>query len=135
MITTLFTSYLFELLGRKYTIFISYILTAIVVYLIPLSAPNYTLLVGARCLLAVTMSAPMSHPLIADYVVKSSRGKAIALNGVGFVMGEILSMGVLFNLTKSLSFYDAFTVASILIFGFSLWFLISVKDIDMKKVG
>lgn len=81
------------------------------------------------------MSAPMSHPLIADYVVKSSRGKAIALNGVGFVLGEILSMGVLFNLTKSLSFYNAFAVASILIFGFSIWFLISVKDIDMKKIG
>jgi len=86
------------------------------------------MLVLARCVLGVTMAAPISHPLIPDYVKRSSRGKAVALCGVGAVMGEVFSMGVLFNLTKSMSFKDAFKVAAGLIFMFSLYFLVFVKD-------
>jgi hypothetical protein len=41
----------------------------------------------------------MAHPLIPDYVVRKSRGKAVALTGVGLVLGEVFSMGILFKFT------------------------------------
>lgn len=74
------------------------------------------------------MAAPTAHPLIPDYIKRSSRGKAIALNGVGIVVGEVFSMGILFNLTKSMKYEDAFKVAGGLLFAFSFFFLIAVKD-------
>lgn len=128
MVTTFFVSYAYELIGRKWTIFISFLTTAIVFFLIPYTAPNYSMLIAVRCAIGVTMSAPLSNPLIPDYIKRSSRGKAVALNGIGFVFGEVMSMGVLFNLTKTLSYFQAFAITATLIFMFSLYFLIAVKD-------
>ena len=51
------------------------------------------------------MSAPTSHPLINDYVRKDSRGRAVALNGCGVVIGELFTMGILLNFTKNLNYY------------------------------
>lgn len=51
------------------------------------------------------MAAPTSHPLINDYVRKSSRGKAVALNGCGVVIGELFTMGILLNFTKEMTYY------------------------------
>ena len=134
MITTFFVSYLFELWGRKKTIFFSYLLTAGVYFMFPYSAPNLNYLIILRCAIGVTMSAPLANPLIADYVKRSSRGKAIALGGVGMVFGEVFSMGILFNMTKSMSYFDAFAIASAIIFLFSLFFLYSVVDPDMENI-
>ena len=100
MVTTFFCSYLYEIIGRKITLFMSFFLTSIIFYILPYTAPNFTYLIIARCLIGVTMSAPLSHPLIADYIHKGSRGKAIALSGIGFVIGEVLAMGALLQFTK-----------------------------------
>jgi MFS family permease len=134
MITTFFVSYIFEILGRRTTLFMSFFLTSIIFYLLPYTAPNYNYLIVARCAIGVTMSAPISHPLIADYINRNSRGKAIAMNGIGLVIGEILAMGVLFNFTKDMSYEDAFKVAATLIscISFFLWY--AIKDPDMKKL-
>ena len=80
------------------------------------------------------MSAPLAHPLIPDYVKRSSRGKAIALSGLGFVMGEVLSMGVLFNVTKSMSYQSAFTVAALVLGVFAFFFLFAIKEPDMDTL-
>lgn len=134
LVTTFFVSYIYEILGRKITLFMSFFLTSIIFYYLPYTSPNYTYLIMARCLIGVTMSAPLSHPLIADYINKKSRGKAIALSGIGFVIGEVMAMGVLLQFTKQLSYEDAFSVTSVLIFGISLFLLYAVKDPDMKKL-
>jgi predicted MFS family arabinose efflux permease len=96
MITTFFIAYIYEILGRKITLAMSFFLTSIIFYYLPYTAPNYNYLIVARCMIGVTMSAPLSHPLIADYIHKKSRGKAIAMSGIGFVVGEVLAMGFLF---------------------------------------
>jgi len=114
--------------------FFSYTLTAGVYFLFPYSAPNLNLLILLRCLIGFTMSAPLAHPLVADYIKRSSRGKAIALAGVGMVFGEVLSMGVLFNLTKSMNYFDAFSLASAIIFMFSVFFYVSIVDPDMDSI-
>ena len=134
MITTFFISYVFEILGRKLTLFISFFTTSIIFYILPYTAPNYNYLVFLRCLIGVTMSAPLCHPLIPDYIKKSSRGKAIALVGCGLVVGEVLTMGVLFNYTKSMSFYNAFKTIAIVIMAFAFFYLVAIKDPDMKNL-
>ena len=80
------------------------------------------------------MSAPIAHPLVADYVVKKSRGKAVALTGIGIVGGEVMAMGVLFNYTKHMSFKDAFSVAALVTLGWSIFIFIAVQDPDMKSL-
>ena len=80
------------------------------------------------------MSAPLAHPLIPDYVKRSSRGRAIALSGLGFVLGEVMSMGVLFNLTKSMSYQNAFTVAALVLGCFAFFFLFTIKEPDMETL-
>ena len=79
------------------------------------------------------MAPPTAHPLIPDYIKRASRGKAIALNGVGIVVGEVFSMGVLFNLTKDMDYKHAFKVAGGLLFAFSIFFLFAVKDPKIVK--
>lgn len=78
------------------------------------------------------MAPQLAHPLIADYIEKKTRGKGIALSGLGIIFGEVLAMGALFNYTKSMSYEDAFMVAAVLTFIFSLFFLVAIKDPDMK---
>lgn len=131
LLTTLFISYAFEILGRRWTLFLSFASTAALYYVIPYTAGNFPLLVTARCAVGVTMSAPISHPLVADYVHKKSRGGAVALLGMGLVLGEVTAMGVLFNLTKSMNFRNAFAVSSLAIAGFAAFFLIAVRDPDL----
>ena len=81
------------------------------------------------------MSAPISHPLIPDYVHKSSRGKAVALTAIGTVLGEILAICFFKgNVFLGMSFYDSFTASAIFIGLFSFYTLASVKDPDLKKL-
>lgn len=134
MATTFFISYIFEIIGRKLTIFFSFLLTALMFLLLPYTAPDYRLLVAARCAIGVTMAAPIAHPLIPDYVKRSSRGAAIAVAGVGVVFGEVFSMGILFNLTKSLNYFDAFMVASLVVTAFAVFFLYAVRDPDLEVI-
>ena len=68
IIATFFMGYCYELIGRKLTLFLSFFTTAFIFYCIPMTAPNYVLLIFARCLVGITMSAPISHPLVSDYV-------------------------------------------------------------------
>ena len=65
---TFMSSYIFEILGRKLTIFISFFLTGIVLAVFPYTAPNYNLLIVVRITIGITMSALLAHPLIADYI-------------------------------------------------------------------
>jgi MFS family permease len=134
MTMTFFVSYLFELWGRKKTMFFSYAFTAGVYFLLPYSAPNLSMLIFLRCMIGVTMSAPLAHPLIADYVKRSSRGKAVALAGIGLVCGEVLSMGVLFNFTKQMNYFDAFSIASLLILTFAIFFSITIVEPNIETV-
>lgn len=59
MITTFFISYIFEILGRRNTLCLSYFFTAIVLFIFPRTAPHYNYLILMRCLIAMTMSAPI----------------------------------------------------------------------------
>lgn len=134
IVTLCFTSYAFEILGRKYTLFLSFLSTSGLFYLMPRASPSLNKLIVVRCLIGVSMAAPTAHPLIVDYVHKKSRGRAIASTGVGLVVGEVFAMGVLYNLTRHMTYNHAFNVASLMILAFSLFFLVSIKDPDMSSL-
>ena len=134
LITTFFISYAFELLGRKLTLSLSYATTAICYFLLPHAKPNFWMLVGLRCAIGVTMAGPVSHPLINDYVRKNSRGKAIALNGLGQVFGEVVAMGVLLNLSKDMTYEAAFGMTGAIIFGCSIYLYIFVENPNFKHI-
>jgi predicted MFS family arabinose efflux permease len=94
MVTLFFASYAYEILGRRWTLFVSFFTTSGLYYLIPRAAPDYNKLMVIRCLIGVTMAAPVAHPLCADYIQVNSRGKAIALMGLGVVVGEIFTISI-----------------------------------------
>lgn len=134
MVFTGVTSYVYELIGRRWTIFLSFVSSAAVMIAFPYSSPNMDYLLALRCLLGVTMCAPMAHPLIPDYIKRNSRGKAIAVNGVGFVLGEVFSIGVLLNMTKSMSYYNAFLVAGSVIAVLGFFLFLVIKDPSRKRM-
>ena len=134
MAATAGAGYIFEILGRRWTLFLSYFSTSLLFFVIPYAPPSFALLVICRCLIGVTMSAPLANPLIPDYIIKSSRARAIALCGVGAVLGEVFSMGVLFNLTKSMTFQNAFLVAGFFVMFCSFIILALIKDPNMKNL-
>lgn len=76
----------------------------------------------------------MAHPLIPDYIKRDSRGKAIAVCGIGLVLGEVFSIGVLFNQTKTMTYYNAFLVAGAVVALFGIFLFFVVKDPNMKKI-
>ena len=134
LITTFFISYAFELLGRKFTISVSYILTGIIFFLIPYSKPHFWLLAVMRCAIGITMSGPISHPLINDYVCKNSRGKAIAVNGLGTVFGEVIAMGVLLKLSKSMTYEAAFALTGSIIVAWGFYYSVFIKNPNLKTI-
>ena len=116
------------------TIFASFFFTTIVLVLFPYTAPNYNYLVIVRIALGVTMAPLLSHPLIADYIQKGTRGKGIALSGLGIILGEVTAMGVLFNYTKDMPYKKAFAVAACMNFSFAMFHLFAVKDPNLKQM-
>lgn len=92
IITIYFASYAFEIFGRKKTLFICYLITSGLYFCIPWCSPSYTKLMFIRCCIGISMAPPLAHPLIADYIHKGSRGKMIALVGMGTIIGEIFAV-------------------------------------------
>lgn len=135
LITTFFISYAFELLGRKLTISLSYAATALCYLLLPRTKPHFWFLAVVRCAIGVTMAGPISHPLINDYVRKNSRGRAIALNGLGQVFGEVMAMGVLLKLSKKMKYESAFALTAAIIFAFAIYFYIFIENPDLHGMG
>jgi MFS family permease len=134
MLFTCVTSYVYELMGRKWTIFLSFVSSAAIMVAFPYSSPDMGALLTLRCILGITMCAPMAHPLIPDYIKRNSRGKAIAVSGVGLVLGEVFSIGVLFNQTKTMTYYNAFLVAGAVVALLGIFLFLVIKDPNLKKI-
>ena len=129
MVGTFFAGYLFDILGRRLTLFIAFFMASIFLAIIPYTSPSvYPGLLIVRIFFTLFSSAPSSNPLLADYIHKDAIGKAAAFIGLGFVVGEVLSMGILFNVTKDFTAYNAFLTAACTGAFFSLGFIFLVKE-------
>ena len=133
IVATIGASASYEILGRKTTLACSYFFSGIALYFIPYTAPSFFWLVVLRCIHAACFAPSASYPLVNDYVVKSYRASAIAINGIGVVVGELLCMGVLVKFTEGLSQYTDFTIIAAVAIAFSAYFAYAVEDPDLEQ--
>ena len=134
IVGTFAAGYLFDIFGRRMTLFTTFFLGSCFVYSIPWTAPSILpgLLIVRICI-TLLLSAPASNPLLADYIHKEAIGKAAAFIGLGFVIGEVVSMGLLFNVTSDLSPYTAFLIVAACGIVLSCLFLLLVKEPQLRK--
>jgi MFS family permease len=71
--------YLYDIMGRRFTVFATLIPGAILIMFIPNVAPSINLLILLRIGIVMSLSTLGSHPFVNDYVNKDTRGRAIAL--------------------------------------------------------
>lgn len=134
MLGTFFAGYLFDILGRKITLISTFIAGSVFVFVIPYTAPSvFPALLIVRMLITTTLSAPNSNPLLADYIHKDAIGKAAALIGLGYVVGEVIAMAVLFKVTKPMNEYNAFMTVAIFGAICSVMFLFLVKEPQLRQ--
>ena len=97
IIGTFCAGYVFDIMGRKITLVSAFMGGAALLFAIPYTSPNvFPWLIIVRMAITFCFSAPAANPLLADYIHKDSIGKAATLIGIGYVIGEVLSMGILF---------------------------------------
>ena len=100
IVGTFMAGYLFDIFGRRLTLFIAFFMGSIGVSLVPWTSPSiFPGLYSVRICLTLFLSAPAANPLLADYIHKEAIGKAASLVGLGFICGEVVSMAVLFKVT------------------------------------
>ena len=123
------SGYVYDIVGRRLTIYISFATASTLMYFIPHMAPDvFPNLLLLRMAIAIAMVPPVSSPLIGDYLTKDSIGKGAALVGVGYIIGEILSMGVLFTITHNMKAPAAFLTVALVCNAISVIFLFIVRE-------
>ena len=134
MIGTFMGGFIFDIFGRRFTLFMSFLMSSVLTLTIPYTAPSIVpSLLIVRLLINFSNSMPSSNPLLADYVHKDAIGKAATLVGVGFIVGEVLSMAVLFPMTQNMTRYNAFLTAAIVGVACSIMLLFLVKEPQLRK--
>ena len=80
MIIVIVMGYVFDIFGRRKTIFLNALGSSVVLYVLPLGFPNVSPYVYIIRNLSVIFAIGLTvHPLINDYIQRESRGKANAL--------------------------------------------------------
>jgi MFS family permease len=134
MITTLFVGQIYDIVGRKLSLFISTILGAVFLILVPYSPSIYPWVIVTRIGIAISSVSALCLPLVTDYVKKSSRGKATAFQTMGIVIGDLITYGVIFTITKDMDPKYSFLFTSMITVLFAFSFLVIIKEPDMKKI-
>ena len=70
----------------------------------------------------------IGNPLINDCIEKETRGKATMMQMVGYFLGEMFSMAVLFNLTKDMAPLISFSITSCTIFVVGIILILFTKE-------
>ena len=134
VVATFLVGYVYDIVGRKLTLYVSFAIASTLMYFIPLTAPTvFPNLLLLRMGIAVAIVPPVASPLVADYLAKEAIGKGAALIGIGFIIGEILSMAVLFNITKHMTPQAGFLTVAIIGNVIALSFLFIVKEPVLRK--
>ena len=138
IIATLLAGYVFDILGRRWTLFSTFGLASIFLFCVPYTAPDvYPWLLLVRVAIGMCVAAPLANPLVAVYVHKDSLGKAASFISIGYILGEVISMGALFTVTEKMNAYMAFLTAACTAASLTLPFLCIVKEprlrTDKKK--
>eukprot|EP00347_Sterkiella_histriomuscorum_P006566 403352284 len=129
MITVILIGYVYDLFGRRYTIFANLMLQVMCFMLIPLGAPNvYPIVQIMRTTQLVTNACTVVHPLINDYVKSESRGKANALQVIGQSTGDLLNFTVILSLLNGVEVGTQFQISGLIVLAFSLILLFMIEE-------
>lgn len=79
------------------------------------------------------MTVPVNSTLVADYIHKDSIGKASSISGVGYIVGEVLSMGVLFRVTADMTYKNGFMTVAIVGFIVTCLLLCMIREPLLRK--
>ena len=79
------------------------------------------------------MTAPASSPLVADYIHRDAIGKAASIVGIGYIGGEVLSMGILFRVTADMSYKNGFMTVGIVGLVVSCILFCMIKEPLLRK--
>jgi MFS family permease len=90
------SGYLFDIFGRKITLFLSTSLSGLAYVLYAVYSPNQSLYQLNALYFNIMIAPFLANPLSTDYVRKESRGAALGLAFMGLSLGTILSLSVLF---------------------------------------
>lgn len=115
-------------IGRRLTLFLTTLVCVATFLIIPHLDSVIPGLLIMRIMLNFSIKGPLIAPLAADYIQKSTRGRAVSLEGIGAGCGAVFSVFVLFGLTKNYDYMVSFTVAAMVFLFFAFYMLITVKE-------
>ena len=100
---------------------------------VPYTHPNvYPWLLLVRIAIGMCTAAPLANPLVADYIHKEAIGKGATFQAIGFILGEVVSMGVLFTATEKMNPYMSFLTAALTAGTLTFTFLCLVKEPKLR---
>mmetsp|Transcript_37521 Transcript_37521/g.27272 ORF Transcript_37521/g.27272 Transcript_37521/m.27272 type:complete len:159 (+) Transcript_37521:367-843(+) len=106
--------YAYDIVGRRITIYLGFVLASIVFMFMPYTAPNYAYLLVLRIMFNIFIQGPLGSPLVADYFKKSAIGKAHVIGYIGFVIGEVVAVTVLFRITDHMPGRKSFFIVGVI---------------------
>ena len=101
----LMSGFVFDILGRKWTLVLCQIIGAVITFLFPVCSPSIIAFTVLRVLFQCIFVPIIGNPLVIDYVVVQARGKATAMQNQGALAGNLLSVAALFTLTSKMKNY------------------------------
>ena len=100
ILVTFFGGYIFDIFGRKYTIYYIVLLSGFTLVLFPTFAPDKGGYIFCAVIYNFFVTPVTNNPLIQDYVCKESRSRAVSFSFMGLSLGVITSLAILFEFTK-----------------------------------
>jgi len=134
----LMSGFVFDILGRKWTLILCQIFGACITILFPLVAPSKIGFIVLRIIFQCIFVPIIGNPLVIDYVIVQGRGKATAMQNQGALAGNLLSVAALFTLTKNMkNYYFSFGImAGIQLMAASILYCgVKEPDIMDSKAG
>lgn len=135
MVVVIFSGYIYDIVGRKYTLLACFLFSSASSFVIPFTSPYlYSWFLIIRIFFGVSQVSIYANPLINDYVEKEYRGRAHAIQNFGITIGSLISTGILFNFTSDLDPRLSFSIVALLnlVFGISI-FLMVKEPVDIKE--
>ena len=111
---TFASGYIFDIFGRRNTLFLLFVLSGCCFVIFPIVAPNQNLYYMMACIYTLLATPINNNPLVQDYVQVESRGTAVSLSMMGLALGIIISLSVLFQFTKNLDPVISWGVMSVI---------------------
>lgn len=102
IICSVLVGFTYDLFGRKPLIMGSFVTLVILFVVLPSTSPSITALIVVRVLVQVGCHYLSNHPVGIDYVKADSRGKLVAYQGIGNIIGELFTFGVVIKVTANM---------------------------------